>query len=260
MNKRTITVLQAIVYLTIGMTLAFAAETNAPTAAPAVDKTAQKFMQSCRGCHTIGGGVLSGPDLAGSATWKKEDLLPAIKRMEKRVGPLTDDEVSALADLIRDEKATVRLKAAEEAVAKMFAAKLEPASAATGRELFFGRKAFINGGMACSSCHEVKGNGGVLGPDLTGVHAKMGETPLVSAIEKAGFKVMAAAYRTHPVTKQEAMHVSKFLASLASEPQITRPPIWPLGAAGAAVCFLGLMLWRRGPGNNRRPRLQRRRQ
>lgn len=234
-----------------------AGASDAPQAA--ADLTAQKFLQSCAGCHTIGGGNLNGPDLIAASKWSNQQLKPAIKRMEQRVGPLTDADIDALAEFMRDEKANERLKTAEAALAQSLAAKLEPASARVGRELYFGRKAFVNGGMACSACHEVKGNGGLLGPDLTGVYGKMGETPLVSAIEKSGFKVMAAAYRTHPVTKQEAMHLARYLSQVANEPQVTRAPVWPLGAAGAGLFFVGLIAWKRGAGNGRRPMLQRRR-
>jgi mono/diheme cytochrome c family protein len=247
-----------LIALTSG-TIALAAEPAAPTPAPKADQTAKQFLQSCAGCHTIGGGVLNGPDLIESAAWKKEDLKPAIKRMEQRVGPMTDEEIDALADLIADPNANQRLKVAEAAIQQLFAAKLQPSSAVTGRELYFGRKGFVNGGMACSACHAVKGNGGLLGPDLTGIHAKMGETPLVSSIEKSAFKVMAAAYRTHPVTKQEAMHVAKFLGSLQNEPQATRAPVWPLGAAGAGLFLVGLVALKRQHRSGQRMRLERRR-
>ncbi len=231
--------------------------TTAPAAPPA-DAAAQRFLQSCAGCHTLGGGKLTGPDLITAATWNKADLKPAIKRMEQRVGPLTEADLEQLADFVKDPTANTRLKSAEARLAQMFTAKMEPASPAVGRDLFFGARPFANGGMICSSCHAVQGRGGRLGPDLTKIHARMGDTPLVSAIEKAGFKIMAPAYRNHPVTRQEALHLAKYLGSL--DPAATGtipPPTGTLGFAGATLFLVGLAWLKKGFG--KRPRMERRR-
>jgi mono/diheme cytochrome c family protein len=180
--------------------------------------------------------------------------------MEQRVGPLTDADLEQLADFVKDPTANTRLKSAEARLAQMFTAKMEPASPATGHALFFGAKPFANGGMICSSCHAVQGRGGLLGPDLTRVHARMGDTPLVSAIEKASFKVMAPAYRAHPVTKQEALHLARYLGSLdPAAPVAVPPPTGTMGVAGAAA-FLGGLAWlKRKKGFGKRPRMERRR-
>ncbi len=261
-------ILHSVTLLFVGAAWA-ATNASPPTTAPAVagdkaappaDAAAQRFLQSCAGCHTLGGGKLTGPDLITAAAWNKADLKPAIKRMEQRVGPLTEADLEQLADFVKDPTANTRLKSAEARLAQMFMAKMEPASPAVGRELFFGAKPFANGGMMCSSCHAVQGCGGSLGPDLTKIHARMGDTPLVSAIEKTGFKVMAPAYQNHPVTKQEALHLAKYLGSLdPAAPVSVPPPTGTLGFASAAALLVGLAWLKHKKGFGKRPRMERRR-
>jgi mono/diheme cytochrome c family protein len=229
------------------------------TSAPAVDgapgatedAVARTFLQKCAGCHTVGRGKLTGPDLNDAATFPMPDLTRAIKSMEKKVGPLSDTDVATLADLLKDPKVRERIKAEEERTAKAAAALLGPPSAETGAALFSGREPLENGGAACASCHVVRGSGGTLGPDLTGVYAKLGEAPLASACEKASFKIMSAAYRDHPVTKQEALHLTRFFATVA-EPHVGRPdpPVALYGAAAAVVGLgaLALAYRKRAPG------------
>lgn len=184
-----------------------------------------------------------GPDLKDAAGWSKADLKPAIKRMEKRVGPLSDQEIEAFADFIKDPQAPLRLKNAETAAAQVATVNLEPASAAIGRELFLGSRPLANGGMPCSYCHQVNGVGGLLGLDLTMVKSRMAETALSSAIQKANFKIMSSAYKTHPVTPQEALHIANYLSTLDQPVAVPRrSPVWPLGTAFAALFLVGLGL------------------
>lgn len=262
MDCRMTTLLLALVTVvfTTAVSAAPVATPGAPEDGAASDPAARRFVTTCAGCHTVGGGKRSGPDLIAATSWTKADLKPAIKRMEQRVGPLTEADLEQLADLVKDPAVNTRLNAAEALITHAFAAKLDPASPTAGRDLFFGAKPFANGGMACASCHAVQGRGGLLGPDLTGVHARMGDTPLASAIEKAGFKMMAPAYRDHPVTRQEALHVTKYLGSLNPvAATASRPPTWTMGWMGAAV-FLGAMAWLKQKGRfGQRIRLERRR-
>ena len=185
--------------------------TNAPAAE---DLIARKFVQMCAGCHTIGGGKRTGPDLVTSIAWPVPDLKKGVKNMEKNVGPMTDETLDAFVALIKSPEVKQRLAAAEQQIAAMFAAKMAPASAELGGQLFRGTAPFANGGLACIACHAVDGKGGNLGLPLNGVHQKLGTTALVSAIEKAGFKIMEPAYRRHPVTAQEALHLAKYFETL----------------------------------------------
>lgn len=239
-------------------------EASQPAAQPATtssadgDKAAQVYVKKCAGCHTIGRGRLTGPDLNESIGWAEADLSRAIKAMEKNVGPMSEDEVKMLVDFLKDPSVKTRLKDEEERVAKMLAASFAPASPAIGEALYTGRIPLQNGGLACAACHSVTGATGMLGPDLGGVYQKLGEAPLQSAIEKANFKVMNAAYINNPVTKQEAIHLTAYFKSIQHR-QAGTVPVFLYGTAGAAACLIVLGLLVRNRAADTRKKLVRRR-
>src|SRR5262245_48169224 len=77
-------------------------------AAGAEDVWANRFLLRCSGCHTIGKGVLTGPDLAPTAGWPEESLRKAIVNMEKNVGALPPAEVDGLLGFLKDAAARDR--------------------------------------------------------------------------------------------------------------------------------------------------------
>ena len=217
------------------------AEKKAPV--PAGDPAATDFTMKCAGCHTIGGGKLTGPDLKDVAAWKPTDLLPKIKTMEKKVGPLTPEEIEALGRFLKDPKVGGRLAAEQERIARAEEAKYEKGDPKKGSDLFFGRVFLAQGGLACASCHRTGMRGGSFGPDLSTVFAKMGMIPLTSACEKASFREMDAIYRDHPITHQEAIHLAKYLESVSGQTPAgneTDPTLF-VGAAGLGLFSLGGM-------------------
>lgn len=230
----------------------------ATSRAQAGDAAAATFTQKCAGCHTVGKGNLVGPDLVDVVEWKSDELTANVKRMEKFTGSLPEEVVKSLVDFLKDPKAAARIKAEEE---RSVAARLtsEPASAEMGKKLFLGSERFKAGGMACIACHQVEGHGGTMGADLTDAHARLGEAALISACEEPSYPVMKAIYRDHKITKQEAMHLTKFLASI-KDSQIRQPdpPVAPMGAIGAAVFLGGLMLLYRNRNSGVHSRLHRR--
>ncbi len=176
------------------------------------DAAARRFVMTCSGCHSLSGVRLTGPELSHVATWPTDQLKQAISRMQDRVGPLTGEEIDALASLLHDPKVRERLKAEESRIQEQLMAKLEPANYAIGRDLFYGKRGLKNGGLACISCHKVNGVGGNLGPDLSLVINKMAEPALASAIEKSSFLIMGPHYKLHPIELQEALHIARYLA------------------------------------------------
>lgn len=219
------------------------------------DAAAALYVAKCAGCHTIGGGNLTGPDLLPASLWPRADMEAAIKRMEKNVGPLSAQEVQELSDLLLSGGAKDRVAAEQQRAAMAMAAKMEPGSPARGKALFLGRSRLAKGGPPCMACHQVNGLGGSMGVDLTGVHSRMGQTALVSAIEGANFNMMRAAYANRPITTQEAIHLAAWLAEpeAPSSTAMTFPPAPVIGAAAAfmSAAFLVMMTMiyrRRGSG------------
>lgn len=220
-------------------------ESASPAPAKEVEKSdpaAQLFMRKCAGCHTVGGGQLTGPDLRAVQTWPRQNVDPAIQRMEKNVGPLTAEDVGLLADLLQAPDAAGRLADERKRVALTEMAKLDPPNAQEGEDLFFGRRPLANRGLSCASCHAVNGRGGNLASDLVGSFAKLGEVPLMSTIEGVTFPLMKAAYADNAITKQEAVHLVKYLETAGKQPGAPArvPPLHAIGTVGAVVALIGL--------------------
>jgi mono/diheme cytochrome c family protein len=194
----------------------------------------------CAGCHTIGGGALSGPDLKNAAGYPRQTVLDAVKRMEKNVGPLQSAEVESLTEFILDPEAATRVKKQQEQAALREAATLEPGSADKGRALFLGRVSFQNGGVSCAACHQAGGRGGNLAASLEDSYTRLGEQSLLATAQNPGFPVMRAIYEPQPVTKQEAIHLAKFLEEAAQTP--ATPLEVPLHLAGVAGTVAIMML------------------
>lgn len=241
-----------------------AADGPAPVAASASaaappDPIAGRYVSQCSGCHTIGGGKLKGPDLEKALEWPEGSLRLAVKKMEKNVGALPDAELDAYVALLKAPDVRARLDRERARAMAEVAATLEPPSAATGRALFFGKRPLANEGLACVACHTAAGEGGTLGPDLTTLGAKLDAVAMVSAFEQTNFAVMRDAYRAHPVTKQEAVHLAAFFGALDPTPSpFGKTANLVLAASGAALPLLGmlsLLLLRRGRGQSVRARL-----
>lgn len=216
---------------------------NSPSADAAVvlgDAAAKTFLAKCAGCHSVGGAMRSAPDLLASSAWPDADLASAVKRMEKNTGPLPADEVASLVAFLKDSNVRARLQTEEGRAVAAAAATLEPASAALGSALFSGARRFTNGGASCAACHAVEGLGGNLGPDLTSIHSRLGDTALKSAIENGNFRVMKPIYAARPVTPQEAAHVAAYLATTGKSQPSSEPPIGIAALVGSAI-FLGVL-------------------
>lgn len=222
------------------------APVDAPVAATAteLDLPARIYINRCTGCHTIGRGNLTGPDLLPSTGWPDADLRVAIVKMQEKAGPLATEELGGLVELLKSADVAARLAAEEARIALQYAATLEPPSPRAGERLFFGETPLQNGGLACVACHRVgDGAGGLLGPDLAGIFSRTGETGLRSACEKAQFKVMSAAYRDRPVTRQEAIHLTAWFERAEQAPPVGSPPPFAFAGAVLAAALFALTLF-----------------
>lgn len=218
-----------------------AGETAEPV--PEQDPVADFYLARCAGCHTVGGGRLTAPDLLPSTGWPEADLTLAVERMEKNVGPLTEEQVRDLVDLLKSPRVQPRIAAARERQVAEMAATLEPPSPRTGRALFHGREPLTHGGMPCAACHRAEDHGGNLAADLTDAHARLGESALLSASESPGFPLMKAAYGDHPVTRQEAVHLVAYLEWVSpEEDRDAETEAEPEAAAGPSVGTWGTVL------------------
>lgn len=224
------------------------------------------FRMKCLGCHTIGGGVLVGPDLKGVTALRDHAWLVRWLADPPKVASSGD---AIAAQLLRDYKNVQMpsLGLSRTEIDALLAYLAEPGTgtgaapaisalpagdAARGKEYFVGQARFANSGAACMACHSIAGigalGGGQLGPDLTGAYNKWGQAGLVSFVTQPATVTMSAVWRQTPLTQQEGADLLAFLqqASVSERPANTVVQLLLL-ALGAAVVMLIIteMVWHR---------------
>jgi hypothetical protein len=165
--------------------------------------------------------------------------------MERKVGPLSAEQVTALVALLKDSAVKERIAKAKAKFAQASDQPRERANSRLGGAIFFGYVALQNGGMPCSSCHRYRGEGGDLGPDLS-TFAEHSELDVVAGtIARAAFPVMRGAYASHPITEQEARHLSAFMQQAKAKryaAAFSVTALWGvgvgIGAFAVAVAFI----------------------
>ncbi len=233
-----------IIFIFLCLTAGFASVLRAEEP-DSKDKPAEYFFYRCAGCHTVGGGKLTGPDLITSVGWSPADLKSAVKKMEKNVGPLTPTDVDQIVDFLKDPTVATRIANQKQKVEAKLRAELPAASYEAGQNLFRGRKTLAGGGPACITCHRFAGEGGSLGPELTLIKDKLTGVALQSAIENSSYKIMRAIYEKRKITQVESLHLAEYL----STPEKAAPRFGPSGsrvlalALGGALAFAGLMVF-----------------
>lgn len=237
------------------------ASSVAPTAAQQPDGTAPAaaaFLESCAPCHTIGGGPLTGPDLEGTVEMDEGTLRSEVERMQDYAGPLSEERIDLLVELLSSPDAGERVEQARGAAEAAREAKAEieeQGSPERGAALFTGARRLTAGGLPCSACHRAggasRGGGGTLAADLTASAQRLGAAGLITAAEKASFPVMRTAYRDHPVTHEEAVDLAAFLLSITPPEEAegavatagaSRADGFPLASWGAGVALAGLLV------------------
>lgn len=242
----------------------------------------QLFQTTCAACHTIGGGRLVGPDLAGvterrSQAWLNK-FIPSSQAMVKSGDadavaifeqfsgmvmpdfPLTEAQITQLLAYIGGTAATADTVAADTVTDEANAEEATPAEPLSmehvlkGQELFQGTTRFENNGPSCNACHDVKHDavigGGILAAELTTVFSRMGGTGVGAILGQAPFPVMQAAYKKNALTENEITYLIAFLQD-ADEQHLLQQPrdygmgLFVSGAVGAgAMYLLFAFIWR----------------
>ena len=241
------------------------------------------FALNCTSCHTIGGGVLTGPDLKGvlgrrDRDWllgflpdpKKlidsgdayaQDLLRTARGVVMPTLPgMTRELAGKLLDVIEVESA---LEKSRFVGLQLSDRPLTPADVELGRRLYTGEAALSGGGPPCFSCHAVHGapglGGGRLGPDLTTVFARLeGRKALGAWLGAPPSPVMAPVFRPAPLTADEILALTAFLKDAAeSGAEQADARDLPFLVAGLGLAALLLVLadvaWRGRYRATRRP-------
>jgi len=224
------------------------------------------FGQNCAGCHTIGGGRLTGPDLKDVTKRRDRDWLIklllnpnsvmhsgdpyALDLLAKARGiimpnifGMTRERAETLLDFLDTQSQMTKSWFSELPISGR---PLTAEDAEHGVDLFTGRKLFTNGGPACIGCHSAYGTreqGGKLGPDLTKVYERVGgRTPLTARLWTPVTPTMLPLYQQHALQEEEVLSLVAFLEKAAREgtEQGSGPPLnFLLMGLGATV--LGLL-------------------
>ncbi len=232
-----------------------------PVAASAVNQTSSEgealFNQRCVACHSIGGGVIVGPDLAGvmerrNRAWVAEfirapdqmlisgdpiatELLGEFNNLPMPNLALSADQVESLLAFFESGASVIQTSG-----------PLPAGDANRGQSIFVSGYALENNGTPCISCHSVGAvgafGGGILGPDLTHVFQRYGETGLASAMQNIAFPTMQGIYANKPLTNQEVADLLSFFTNAnaigGENTALSFTPIfWGAGVFGAVLLF-----------------------
>lgn len=246
------------------------------------------FRQNCMNCHTIGGGRLTGPDLKDvgqrkDRTWLVQWLQnpkalidagdPYAQKLFQdsrgvvmpTVGGMNPANANALLDLIDAES---KLPKSHFAGSQISDRPFTAQDVVTGREIFSGKRRLVGGGPACSSCHTIRGLGGLgggrLGPDLTLVYERLqGRKGLSAWLMNPASPTMAPVFRTTQIQPEEILPlVAYFEDSAKKGGQDDSSALLNFFLLGAGVMVVGLVsldaIWKKRIHGVRRQLVHRR--
>ena len=222
------------------------------------------FEQMCMTCHSIGGGILVGPDLKGvldrrDRAWLTK-FISAPDQMLEAGDPIATELLSEFNNVPMPNQGLDETEIESlllffeggESVAQIIDDSLPAGNISRGEAIFSGGQALENGGTPCLACHTVGSvgsfGGGNLGPDLTHVVQRFGEAGLTSTIQKIAFPTMIEVYAGKPLTTQEVADLLAFFTIVDKQGEEgiaskVTPLFWAVGALGAGALFGGLALF-----------------
>jgi len=219
----------------------------------AQDPGEQVFNTTCFACHTIGGGRLIGPDLAGVHEKRSQEWLENFVKSSQSVIKAGDPEAVAIFEeysgmMMPDAAASdeqirqvlsyisaqsllaqgsVDVPSADIAATDL-ATPVEPAleeDILAGQDLFQGSLRLVNGVAA----------------ELTTVFSRMGGAGVTAILGRAPFPVMQTAYVEHPLTEYEVTALVAFLEFADSEQYNQLPRDYGLGLFASGVVGAGIL-------------------
>lgn len=227
------------------------------------------FQQRCAACHSIGGGRLVGPDLAGVTERRSEDwLLKFIKSSQaviksgdptakalfddyKMVMPdqaLSDEQIKGILVFIQEKGGDKFAASGVSAVtAKTVAADMPEASPdeiQRGQALFQGKVRFANNGPSCISCHTTTTGigGGSLAADLSTTFSKMGPSGIEAVLKSPPFPVMLTAFEGKALGDDEIHALIGFLQHADKESTLRQPREYAWVMVGVGLGGVGLLV------------------
>ncbi len=222
------------------------------------------YSQKCSGCHTIGGGDVAGPDLAGITGKRDREWLIRVivepDKLAKENDPIMAELISKygyqMPNLgVTREEAELILEFLSQfsagdggQVDETPSPEITPEEEETvagnpdsGRMLFIGEKPFENSGAPCISCHSVRSagiNGGNLAKDLSDLYSRLGEKGTYGAVKSLQFPVMIDVYAGKGLTDEEVADLVAFFRE--AEQGRAEADIYPL--TGFAVFLIGIIV------------------
>ncbi|MBE7436607.1 MAG: cytochrome c [Anaerolineales bacterium] len=263
--------------LMLGAALIFIATTfSVASAMPPLQTDGEALFtaKGCNACHTIGGGDLVGPDLAGVTERRTEEWLTQWLTAPDQMLTSDPDAQAMLAQYNNVPMPNLGLKPDEVAALIAYlgggatsggsSAGLPAGDATSGKAYFVGDKRFENGGPQCMSCHSVAGlgslGGGNLGPDLTTSGFVQSDAAFAAFMGAPSTQTMGAIWVKTPLTAQEQADLYAFLskASVTKREPSALLQIALLSAVGAAVLiFLAQLTWGKRSKGVRVPMIER---
>lgn len=235
---------------------------------------AQTFQKKCTSCHTIGGGVLVGPDLKGITERRSSEWI--IKFVQSSGSVIKGGDVEAVKlynqfnqkdmpdHALADQDILAIVKYIESGNATASAGQIKPADKAVdqdiqfGRQIYLGQKPLANAGPACVSCHSVGTEGplggGTFAKDLTHVFSRYQDKGLDAALKNIAFPVMAQVYATQALTEDEIYQLRSYLylTDRTLEESDSGQKKFIFLGTGGAVFMMGVIdfVWRRRRKNS----------